>query len=823
MIQTKNGLLFFLFALIFIGIDKVECKEQRVETEIDSFIPLSDNDRNMETEEESLTTLTATAPLFYVDPLSGADTNDGSTPERAFRTIEMARDSVRKIRLSQNQYTDITIALRGGRYELNETLFFDYRDSHVIYRAYKDEQPIICGGRKVVDWKPVDGKPYFVASVPERKAVKRESDVKDNRILALHPKFYQQQKLSDDGFASYFAQLYVNGVRAERARTNDVRTSSREEWWDNSETKAFRDGIYIKRSDIKSYTNPEDVRLLWLELFKTMDTPLESIIPCDEDEVILKMKQPAFLKGTAWNRISPNVEFFIINALEELDEPGEWYLDQKKDLVYYYPRTVDGDLNKADVYAPRVECLMKIDGTPMRRVENLKFNGITFQYGNWTDPKDNYLGLSQAEIYKTYTSEFPGQVVINYADSVTISNCTIRNMGSCGIQVYEGCNNTLIEGNVTFDTTGAGITVGRWWFHLSECPPQSISTNTMVRNNVVRNTGRDYWQGTGINIFVAYDCKIYHNDISDIAYTALHARAGGSDAYIHPNIGNLEYKYNKVSRAFAGHKWGIGDGGHIYMHGRYPGSIIRENYSLYANQSVNMEYYPDNDSYKALWTENVSRYSKSKNSFYQKAESTVTHNYSDNGITDRVTEHTFVENDQWPEEAQKIMAKAGLQPEYKHLLGTIYGHDNLTLGKPCKSSSDMDGTHDAKASVDGNWKSFWHANDNAEGASWWSVDLEKEYIIQRLTILPRQDKNDTQARRMLEIQGSNDPDFKEYDVLAERKELPWYHKTTSHATNMWEQFINIPKSYRYLRVKSTDSKSKLSMAEFSAYGYLKEL
>lgn len=769
----------------------------------------------------SLSTSMNIASQFYVDPVHGADTNSGSTPDKAFKTIERARDSIRNIRLENKPEEHFIISLRDGRYELNETLYFDYRDANLTLKAYKNEEPIICGGRKVTDWKPVEGKPYFVASVPERKAVKTVNPVQHNRILALHPEFYDQQTLSDDGFAGYFAQLYVNGVRAERARTNTIRTSSRETWWDDAETTAFRDGIYMKSADVKAYTNPEDVRLLWLELFKTMDTPLESIMPYGDDEVILKMKQPAFLKGTAWQRINPEVEFFIINALEELDEPGEWYLDQKKDVVYYYPRVIDGDLNKAEVYAPRVEGLVSVDGTPMRRVQNIKFDGITFQNGNWTDPKDNYLGLSQAEIYKTYTSEFPGQIVVNYADNFEITNCVVRNMGSSGIQVYEGCNNTLIEGNVTYDTTGAGITLGRWWFHLAECPSETICTNTMIRNNVVRNTGRDYWQGTGINIFVAYDCKVYHNDISDTAYTALHARAGGSDAYIHPKIGNLEYKYNKVSRAFAGHKWGIGDGGHIYQHGRYPGSVIRENYSLYSNQSVNMEYYPDNDSYEVLWTKNVSRFSKANFSFYQKATATVTGNYSDNKVTKGVTKNTFVENDEWPEEAQNIMSKAGLQPEYKYLLGTIYGHENLAAGKTCKSSSDINRTSDAEAAVDGDWKSFWRAMDSAKGVSWWSVDLGDEYVIQRLTILPRQDSNETQARKMLEIQGSNDPDFKNFAVLAERNEIPWYHKTTSHATNMWEQFINTPKSYRYLRVKSTDSESKLSMAEFSAYGYAK--
>ena len=766
----------------------------------------------------------AGATALYVDPVNGNDKHSGVSVEQAFRTIEQARDHIRNKKLNVNMEADLSVYLLDGRYELNETLYFDYRDSgsngySVIYKSYNAEQPVICGGRKVSGWKSVEGEPYFVASVPERKVVKRTSPLKDNRILPLHPRFYSLQKLSDEGFASYFAQLYVNGVRAERARSHDVHNSSRKDWWDNPQTKALRDGIYIKKSEVKNYTNPEDVRLLWLELFKTMDAPLEEIIPCDEDEVILKMKQPAFLKGTAWQRIQPQTQFFIVNALEELDEPGEWYLDQKKDLVYYYPYKRDGDLNMAKVYAPRVEGLMKIDGTPMRQVHHIRFDGITFQHGNWTDPKDNYLGLSQAEIYKTYTSEFPGQVILNYADDVAITNCTVRHMGSCGIQLYEGCDNVLIEGNITYDTTGAGITVGRWWHYKWECPPESICTNTMIRNNVVRNTGRDYWQGTGINIFTAYQCKVYHNDISDTAYTALHARTGDS-AYIHPKIGKLEYKYNKVSRAFAGHKWGFGDGGHLYMHGRYPDSVIEGNYSLYANQNVNMEYYPDNDSYKANWVRNVSRYSKAKRPFFVKGQVTVSDNYSDKPPDSQVRNHTLVKNDQWPKEAQDIMDKAGLQPGWKHLADKIYGHENLAFGKPCWVSSQNGEAMAAKAGCDDNWNTFWHTKIGGDGQAWWKVDLGNRYVIQRVTIIPRQDMYQEHARRNIEVQASNDAKFSEYVVLAEQNEIPWYNKSKkTHASNMWEKFINIPEGYRYLRVKADNEAGSLNFSEFAAYGY----
>jgi len=774
---------------------------------------------------------TAAADL-YVDPVNGKDTNDGAAPAAAFRTIARARDTIRAKKLNLDMKEDLHVFLRGGRHQLDKTLYFDARDSgsgghDVVYKAWKDEKPVVCGGRRVTGWKPVAGKPYFAAPVPV-KVVKRRDVLHSGRSEPLHPRFYDVHGLAPDSFAPYFAQLYVNGVRAERARSHDVIRGSRKVWWDDPDTVQLRDGLYVKKADIKQYTNPGDIRLLWLELFKTFDAPVRDLLPCpdSEDEAVFRMKQPDFDTGSSWKRIQPQTEFFVVNALEELDEPGEWYLDRKKHVVYYYPFKRDGDMSRAVVYAPRVEGLWKIDGYPMQKVSHIRVEGVTFQCGAWNAAKDHYLGVSQAEIFRNYTSQIPGQIVVDNAHDITIRGCTVRHMGSCGIEVYEGCDRILIEGNVTRDTTGAGITIGRWWLDSRECPPDSVCTNVMVRDNVVRDTGRDYWQGTGINIFAAYGCKIHHNDVSDIAYTALHARIGDSN-FIHPRIGKLEYKYNKVSRAFAGHKWGIGDGGQLYMHGRYPGSIVAENDSLYANRNINLEYYCDNSSHTILWTKNISRHCKARFNYRSSNPKSVgivfDGNYGDRPCTSagnaKLLDYHYVQNGDWPPEARRIMAAAGLEPKWRHLLDHIYGHENLARGKPCRASSENDEKMAASMGADGDWNTIWHTKVGGDGQGWWSVDLGAKYVIQKVTILPRQDLYQDHARKNLEVQASNDPEFKKYVVLAEQNDVPWYNKTTSHASNLWEKFLDVPEAYRYLRVKSTQGPGSLNFAEFGAYGF----
>ena len=52
---------------------------------------------------------------------------------------------------------------------------------------------------------------------------------------------------------------------------------------------------------------------------------------------------------------------YVENALELLDEPGEWYLDQPAKTMYYKPRPGE-DLTKAPVVVPALETLVEMRG-----------------------------------------------------------------------------------------------------------------------------------------------------------------------------------------------------------------------------------------------------------------------------------------------------------------------------------------------------------------------------------------------------------------------------------------------------------------------------
>jgi hypothetical protein len=109
------------------------------------------------------------------------------------RTVGKARDLVRG--MTAGMTADITVYLRGGTYQQTSTLAFTNADSgqnghYVKYLAYTGEQPIITGGAPITGWTAASNGIYTAS-----------------------------------GITTPFRQLYVNGVKAIRARTPNLGTN----------------------------------------------------------------------------------------------------------------------------------------------------------------------------------------------------------------------------------------------------------------------------------------------------------------------------------------------------------------------------------------------------------------------------------------------------------------------------------------------------------------------------------------------------------------------------------------------------------------------
>ena len=383
---------------------------------------------------------------YYVSP-QGADSNNGTTAETPFKTIEKAKSVVREE--CENLTENITIYLMDGVHTLEDTLYFDDRDGgndeyNVKYCAYTDSEPIISGGKKVEGW------------------------VQDGNIWSAD---------LDVSGVDYYRELYVNDRRAIRASTNEKVVGIG--WYDDpnyavfsnpttedEETINMRDGIIVDSSVLGACKNPSQMELHWDISWMDNRCVVSDVVDLGNGQTAIRMKQPNFYQilALALFAPSPDIPFYIENAKELLDTEGEFYYDSQARKIYYYPHEFE-NMATAEVYVPILEKLIDIRGRDaVNRINNLSFEGLTFAHATWLLPSTQGKFGGQAERVVSGADQLlvPGNITVNYATNLKFSNNVFRGLGSVALQMEQGVDNSIIDGNVFEDIGDSAITVGHY-------------------------------------------------------------------------------------------------------------------------------------------------------------------------------------------------------------------------------------------------------------------------------------------------------------------------------------------------------------------------
>jgi hypothetical protein len=580
---------------------------------------------------------------FYVSP-AGSDVNPGSEA-KPFASIEKARQAVRAN--NANMTGDIVVMLRGGTYSIDHTIAFESEDSgsaghNVIYRAQTGETPIISGGRPVVDWKP-DEKGRWKAMAP----------VDDSR------------------------QLYVGGIRATRARGE--KPADLELLGEN--------GYKTTAVDMADWKNPSEVEFCYFAIWSNTRCRVQSI-EREADRAIITMLQPQFTHAKTKEGINivKADHLYIENALELLNEPGEWYLDRKAHTVYYMPRPSE-DMTKVDVIVPALERLVELRGTPDRPVHNICFAGIAFEHGSWLQP--NRTGLVDVQANFVYAgrspivrngelatvhnedTKSPSNIVCHAARSIRFERCTFAKLGSGGLDLEFGAQDNAIVGCTFHDISGTAVQIGdvlKDDHHPDDL--RKIVKNNTVANCYIHDCCVEYMGGVGIFAGYTEGTVIAHNEITRLPYSGVSVgwgwgqedAGGGAPQY------ELPYKYdtptpaqnNRIEYNHIHHVMdakSMYDGAGIYTLGNMPGSVIRGNH-IHDNGHVDKGgIYLDEGSGFIEVTGNL---------IYQVPKAVNYNNLAQNRNATCNEHDNFFEVT--PDEAKPIVEKAGLQAEYQDLL-----------------------------------------------------------------------------------------------------------------------------------------------------------
>lgn len=273
--------------------------------------------------------------LEYWVSAHGSDAGTG-TREDPFATLECARDTLRKVRTSGSAPGGATVWLMGGVYELNKTFELSRKDSgtsdtSIVYRAAPGEEVRISGGKRIPPsaFKPVTDGTILARLDPAAQGKVVQADLKALGVSDFG-RLTRRGGIRRDTFPAPL-ELFFDDQPMTLARWPN------EDW---TKIEAVPEGDACDRFTYQGerprrWRNLDDI---WLHGYMTRNW-------CDTYEQVIGIDTEKREVVTSKTYDSDGLEegykagqhYYFLNIFEELDEPGEWYLDRRSGILYFWP------------------------------------------------------------------------------------------------------------------------------------------------------------------------------------------------------------------------------------------------------------------------------------------------------------------------------------------------------------------------------------------------------------------------------------------------------------------------------------------------------
>lgn len=524
---------------------------------------------------------------IWISP-KGSDFNDG-TRQSPKATLTSALRQAREWRRTEDNRIQggITIYMEGGTYAFHEPVFIRPEDSGTkesptIIRSVGDEKVVLSGGICINGWKK-QGK-VWVADVP----------VFNGRPLD-------------------FRQLWVNGKKAVRARdVEDFEKMNRICSVDEKNEMLYVPVVSIRRLiDNKGNLKAKYAEMVLHQMWCVANLRIRSV-EVQGDSAAIRFHQPEsrIQFEHPWPRPmvttdGHNSAFYLTNARELQDVPGEWYHDIDARKVYYYPR--EGEkMQEAEVIVPAVETLVRVEGTLDRPVCHIRFEKITFSYTTWMRPSEKGHVPLQAGMYLTDGYRIDPKMQRNYlnhpldnqgwlgrpaaavrvvaARQIDFERCRFEHLGSTGLDYEEAVQGGVVRGCLFRDIAGNGLLVGSFSpaaheTHLPYDPAdrREVCTQQQINNCYFTEIGNEDWGCLAIAAGYVGDVNIEHNEISEVPYSGISLGWGWTQTV---NCMRNNRVHANLIHHYAKHMYDVAG---IYTLGSQPKSYVTENcvHSIY--------------------------------------------------------------------------------------------------------------------------------------------------------------------------------------------------------------------------------------------------
>ena len=637
------------------------------------------------------------AIVISVSP-TGDDKGDGTT-SNPLRSLERAQQAARQL----NSDHDVVVKLVDGTYRLTQTLRLTAQDGGrnrhtVTWQAAEGAHPVLSGAIQVRGWRIWNHeKNIYVADVPRRSQARqlwvndRLASVASVEIQRADYTFTREGMVLKPG-ASFpndiqqarHLELRATGFFTERIspveRIEQGRLIMQQPAWDNN---------LWGYDTVEKPFHPELSHLYLTNSLGLLTKPGQWYLDSEQGKLYLKPESDVDMSKVDVEMPRLTVLLSIGGSLEE----------PVRDLAFHHIRfshsTWSGP-SGPEGYASQQS--------------GSYLTGHASAY-----PADPIASCPQGcpafESMRNEWMQMPASVQISAAERITFEGDVFAHLGQYALGVGNDSNAMLsgiglgtgditVESSVFTDCAGGAILAGgvqRDAHHPHD--PRQINRQLIVQNNRIQSVSKDFQDNSAILSTYVEGAVILHNDISDVPYDAIDIGYGWGiqDPNGNPNyrvrMRGYDWPQNLVYRTPTTHhdvvvaanrihnaKKLFHDGGAIYNLSASPGTLITENYIF------------ENHSRIALYLDEGSRYVTVRKNVVQDPEgewlnintvhaayplrispdNTAIDNWHDgtkigglwtNYQNDLILDDHLITNDNWPEEAKKIMQNAGIEPK----------------------------------------------------------------------------------------------------------------------------------------------------------------
>ena len=380
--------------------------------------------------------ITRFAARIFVSP-KGSDANDGSATAPV-ASLTRARDLVRALK-AKGTTGAIAVAILPGEYRVTGPLALSPQDSGtpaspVVYRSVQPGKAVFYGGTRITGFQPVTD-PAILDRLPEESRGK----VLRCDLRALGITDYGQ--LAVRGFGQPASpptlELFVNGQSMTLARWPNTGFVGIRKLVEPGSKAEGKPSVFEYIDDRAArWTKAEDAWLFGYFRFLWADATIKVAKVDPEAHTITTAG--AYQYGPPGMSNGQGIQYYAFNLLEEIDQPGEWYLDRKSGVLYLYPPT---DLSTATVELGMLSTPM----VTMDKVTDVRLEGLNFDLARF-----NGLVLtdcSRCLVAGCTVSRMAGNgITIQGGEADGLLGCDIHTIGRRATEVIGGDRATLKPG-----------------------------------------------------------------------------------------------------------------------------------------------------------------------------------------------------------------------------------------------------------------------------------------------------------------------------------------------------------------------------------------